>query len=137
MVVIKKYKVTKFCNKFPDISEKNGINFRKFPNSQPLGIQCMFKIGSMQSFAFVPRDFTADLPYVDHSASRHTVHLALLCVTVCSKCSSLRSTSSQPYRTDKDFHRLGLHSDYTVRAVRVVFLLTKRKQKPNLTKSQE
>ena len=35
MVIIKNYKVKKLFNKFPEISGKIGINFRKFPNSQP------------------------------------------------------------------------------------------------------
>ena len=40
MVIIKNYKVKQIFNKFPEISGKNGINFRKFsagkfPNSQP------------------------------------------------------------------------------------------------------
>jgi len=44
-VIIKNYKVKKLFNKFPEISGKIGINFRKFsggnfrkfPNSQPYG----------------------------------------------------------------------------------------------------
>ena len=31
MVIIKNYKVKKLFNKFPEISGKIGINFRKFP----------------------------------------------------------------------------------------------------------
>ena len=31
MVIIKNYKVKKLLNKFPEISGKIGINFRKFP----------------------------------------------------------------------------------------------------------